>query len=198
MTFFFGLHFIALYCGGQKFGQPRGGVKFAKSSPQSRKMTKNGQFCRITPSMLNIDLHPWLWYHLVEMCTQSYSTWNLNLHYTRDNTTQRVTSGEISLHGSASGRLSCEETSRRWRAVGDTVFKLTSPGIGPRPLVPIAFKLVCFVLKLSAFQFVSINLEWRMEQLVMLKYLALVSWTPTTNPRTGDSTDHEDGPLKKE
>ena len=28
---FFGLHFIALHCGGQIFGQPRGGVKFAKS-----------------------------------------------------------------------------------------------------------------------------------------------------------------------
>ena len=39
---FFGLHFIALNCGGQKFGQQRGGVKFAKSSPQSREMAKNG------------------------------------------------------------------------------------------------------------------------------------------------------------
>ena len=47
---FFGLHFIALHCSRQKFGQPReGGVKFAKSPPQSRKMAKNNQFCRIIP-----------------------------------------------------------------------------------------------------------------------------------------------------
>ena len=71
--FFFGLHFgqeighlgsddlflwSSLYFG-QKFGQLRGCVKFAKSSPQSRKMAKNGQFCRIIPPMLNTDLHPW-------------------------------------------------------------------------------------------------------------------------------------------
>ena len=37
---FFGLHFIALQCGGQKFGQPRGGVKVAKSSPP---ISKNGK-----------------------------------------------------------------------------------------------------------------------------------------------------------
>ena len=59
-VFMFGFHFIALYCGGQKFGQSCGGVKFAQSSPQSRKMAKNGQFCRIIPLMLNIDLHPCL------------------------------------------------------------------------------------------------------------------------------------------
>ena len=34
---FFYLHFIALHCDGQKFGQPRGGVKFAKSSPPNLK-----------------------------------------------------------------------------------------------------------------------------------------------------------------
>ena len=37
---FFGLHFIALHCGGQTFGQPCGGVKFAKSSPP---ISKNGK-----------------------------------------------------------------------------------------------------------------------------------------------------------
>ena len=49
LFFSFGLHFIALYCGGQKFRQPRGVVKFSKSSSQFRKMAKNGQFCRIIP-----------------------------------------------------------------------------------------------------------------------------------------------------
>ena len=39
---FFGLHFIALHCHGQKFGQPRWDVKFAKlSSPHSQKIAKN-------------------------------------------------------------------------------------------------------------------------------------------------------------
>ena len=33
VTFSFGLHFIALHYGGQKFGQIRGGVKFAQSPP---------------------------------------------------------------------------------------------------------------------------------------------------------------------
>ena len=47
---FFGLHFIALHCHGQKFGQPRWDVKFAKlSSPHSQKIAKNDQFCRIIP-----------------------------------------------------------------------------------------------------------------------------------------------------
>ena len=50
MTFLGGnLHFIALHRGGQKFGQPRGGVTFAKSSPS---ISKNGQFSR-TPTLDN-------------------------------------------------------------------------------------------------------------------------------------------------
>ena len=59
---FFGLRFNALHCGGQKFGQSRGGVKFAKlpPTPQSQKMAKNGQFCGIIPQMLNIELLFWL------------------------------------------------------------------------------------------------------------------------------------------
>ena len=40
MTFVFVHRFIALHCGGQKFGQPRGDVKFAKSSPP---ISKNGK-----------------------------------------------------------------------------------------------------------------------------------------------------------
>ena len=52
--------FSALHCGGQKIGQPRGGVKFAKLSLPISKIGKNGQFCRIIPPMLNINLHPCL------------------------------------------------------------------------------------------------------------------------------------------
>ena len=48
MTFFWS-SFHCTHCSGQKFGQPRGDGEFAKSSPQSRKMAKNGQFCRIFP-----------------------------------------------------------------------------------------------------------------------------------------------------
>ena len=44
-----------------------------------------------------------------------------NLHYTRCNTPKRVTSGGAHLRGSASGPRSSEQTSQRWRAVGDTV-----------------------------------------------------------------------------
>ena len=44
-----------------------------------------------------------------------------NLHYTRGITPKRVTSGGTHLRGLAPGRHSSEETSQRWRAVGDTV-----------------------------------------------------------------------------
>ena len=44
-----------------------------------------------------------------------------NLHYTRWNTPKRVTSGGAHLRGLAPGLHSSEETSQRWRAVGDTV-----------------------------------------------------------------------------
>ena len=49
MTFFFGFHFIALNCGGHKFGLPRGGVKFAKSSPPISKNGKKWSILQIHP-----------------------------------------------------------------------------------------------------------------------------------------------------
>ena len=56
----------------------------------------------------------------------------LNLHYTRDITApKRVTSGGIHLRGLAPGQHSSEETSQRWRAVGDTVLDFTGPGFDP-------------------------------------------------------------------
>ena len=44
-----------------------------------------------------------------------------NLHYTRRNTPKRVTSCGAHLRGLAPGLHSSEETSQRWRVVGDTV-----------------------------------------------------------------------------
>ena len=44
-----------------------------------------------------------------------------NLHYTRGITPKRVTSGGAHLRGLAPGLHSSEETSQRWRTVGDTV-----------------------------------------------------------------------------
>ena len=44
-----------------------------------------------------------------------------NLHYTRRIAPKRVTSCGAHLRGLAPGLLSSEETSQRWRAVGDTV-----------------------------------------------------------------------------
>ena len=54
-----------------------------------------------------------------------------NLHYTRVCTPKRVTSCEAHLRDLAPGQHSSEETSQRWRAVGDTMFYLTCPGIEP-------------------------------------------------------------------
>ena len=44
-----------------------------------------------------------------------------NLHYTRRNTPKRVTSCGAHLRGLAPGQHSSEESSQRWRVVGDTV-----------------------------------------------------------------------------
>ena len=44
-----------------------------------------------------------------------------NLHYTRGITPKRVTSGGAHLRDLAPGLHSSEETSQRWRAVGDSV-----------------------------------------------------------------------------
>ena len=52
-------------------------------------------------------------------------------HYTHGITPKRVTSGVAHLRVLAPGQHSSDETSQRWRAVGDTVVDLTSPGIEP-------------------------------------------------------------------
>ena len=50
---------------------------------------------------------------------------------------KRVTSGGAHLRSLAPGQHSSEETSHRWRAVGNSVCKLTCPGNEPRPSSPI-------------------------------------------------------------
>ena len=59
-----------------------------------------------------------------------------------DITSKRVTNSGIHLRGLAPGQHSSEETSQRWRAVGDTVSDLIGPGIKPRPPAPIAMSLI--------------------------------------------------------
>ena len=54
----------------------------------------------------------------VYVCYENIKT---NLHYSRGIAPKRVTSGGAHLRGLASGQHSSEETSQRWRAVGDTV-----------------------------------------------------------------------------
>ena len=51
---FTSLHFIVE---GKNLGNRAGVSNLLNHPPQSRKMAKNGQFCRIIPPMLNIDLH---------------------------------------------------------------------------------------------------------------------------------------------
>ena len=58
------------------------------------------------------------------------------LHNIRDITPKRVTSGRAHFRGSAPGQHSSEETSQRWRAVGDKCADLTCPEIDPRPPAP--------------------------------------------------------------
>ena len=55
-----------------------------------------------------------------------------NLHYTRDITPKHVTSGGSHLRGLASRQHSSEETSQRWRVIGNTVTDLSGPGIEPQ------------------------------------------------------------------
>ena len=56
-----------------------------------------------------------------------------NLHYTRAITPKRVTSSGAHLRDSASGQHSSEETSQRWRAIGDTAHDLTRFRMELRP-----------------------------------------------------------------
>ena len=55
---FFGLHFIALHCGGQKLGQPRGDVQFAKSSPHLEKWQKMFNFAESSPQCSTLICTP--------------------------------------------------------------------------------------------------------------------------------------------
>ena len=54
-----------------------------------------------------------------------------NLHYTRGITPKRATSGGIHLRGLAPGQHSSEETSQRWRAVGNAVYDLIGTESNP-------------------------------------------------------------------
>ena len=55
--------------------------------------------------------------------------------------TKRVASGGAHLRGLTPGLRSSEETSQRWRAVGDTVYDLTGAEIKTRTSSPIAMSL---------------------------------------------------------
>ena len=69
-----------------------------------------------------------------------------NLHYTRRITPKRVTSCETHLRGLARGQYSSEETSQRWRVVGDTVPIWPARESNPRPPALIA----CLATELTA------------------------------------------------
>ena len=58
---------------------------------------------------------------LFSCCPIIKSNQKSNLHYTRRITPKRVTSCGAHLRGSAPGQHSSEESSQRWRVVGDTV-----------------------------------------------------------------------------
>ena len=62
-----------------------------------------------------------------------------NLRYTRRNTPKRVTSGGAHFRGAASGPRSSEQTSQRWRAVGDTVTIWPTRQSNPTPPSPIGW-----------------------------------------------------------
>ena len=55
-----------------------------------------------------------------------------NLHCAYGITSKRVTSDGAHFRGLAPVQRSSEETSKRWRAVGDTVSNLTDQGIEPQ------------------------------------------------------------------
>ena len=63
-----------------------------------------------------------------------------NLHYIHyvGITPQHLTNGGVHFRGLAPGQHSSEETSQRWRAIGDTVTDLTGLGFEPTPTAPIA------------------------------------------------------------
>ena len=61
-----------------------------------------------------------------------------NLHYACGITPKHVTSGGAHLRSLALGQHRSEETLQRWRALGNSVFDLTSPEIEPKPPAPVA------------------------------------------------------------
>ena len=63
------------------------------------------------------------------------------IDYTRDITPKRVKSTGVHLRSLAPGQHSSEERRQQWRAVGDTVFNLSGPGIEPRPTAPLLMPL---------------------------------------------------------
>ena len=67
-----------------------------------------------------------------------------NLHDTRSDTPKPETCGGIPLRGLALGQHSWENTSQRWRAVGDTVSDLTCPYIDLQ-----TSRTVCGVVRLT-------------------------------------------------
>ena len=62
-----------------------------------------------------------------------------NLHYTRDITPKRVTSGGAHLRGAALGLHNSEQMSQRWRAVGDTVTIWPTTQLNLTPPAPIGW-----------------------------------------------------------
>ena len=76
-------------------------------------------FCPVFTGHRNNLCLPHFWCKLADDFSNQIK--KSNLHHTRGITPNRVTSSEAHLHGLAPGQHSSEETSQRWRAVGDTV-----------------------------------------------------------------------------
>ena len=81
------------------------------------------------------------YYLLILLILNSSKIKKSNLCYTRGITPKRVTSGGAHLRGLAPGLRSPEETSQRWRSVGDTVSILLTRNLNPRSPAPIASAL---------------------------------------------------------
>ena len=64
-----------------------------------------------------------------------------NLHYTRNITPKRVTSGWVLFCGLAPGQHSSDETSQRWLTVAGSVSGFAGAGMEPRPSAPIVMSL---------------------------------------------------------
>ena len=71
-------------------------------------------------------------------CSHDLMIRKSNFHYTRGITPKRMTSGGVHIRGLVPGQHSSDETSQRWRAVGDTASDLSCLGDEPRPPAPLA------------------------------------------------------------